>query len=557
MSDLLKEVTRLLKNNRLSYLMEVEEGELKTRSIKFPKFKINEKHWGKKADGSNEDRAIIENIAKGLPGHDPLSRVEALRSFLVEKLQGKEVSTQQVISNLMFLDIFASIVYDFNASVAGFLFESLFAGVFDGWQIDATAGGGEAGTTDVVLMTGKAKKQETEYSFKLLSPGTTIKGSFTDLVDGISKSSEAKEIYLVVEKEGAAPKMTLNFYEFDITKDNWFNFIGHPVGKREPVYAPKEFIYGGEGTPKGLTKGALMRAKVVSDKIVPKYSSKARKAEKDAYDNLEEEEISFKNVSDEALSDKIKLSNEEGLPLKSSDILIVGRTYRANVKTGEQRYVISPGKSKNFTVLYNDFIKSPEKFKQASGIDMDFMTYITTDESGEAPYMKDPNFFEVLKSLSTYGSGKGAGQFEINPNFMKNHPKTRKGASLELDRDAFASAAEYYVDMVGEQVYKIFNDLNDLIGAISNYFITEDSSQARTYAGVAKKAATALQKSTEEHLEGDAGNPPSPRSTTSAGATNTGVDPRYAGKRDEHKLTSTDLDSLIESMIEGALKNNS
>ena len=554
MSDLLKEVTRLLNRNRLSYLMErsvdSEGGEMKIDSIKFPKFKINEKHWGKKADGSNEDRQIIENIAKGLPGHDPLSRVEALRSFLVDQLEGQDVSTQQVISNLMFLDIFASIVYDFNASVAGFLFESLFAGVFDGWQIDATAGGGEAGTTDVVLMTGKAKKQETEYSFKLLSPKTTIKGSFTDLIDGISKSPDAREIYLVVEKEGAAPKMTLNFYEFDITKENWFNFIGHPVGKRESVYAPKEFVFGEDGTPKGVATDRKKVAKMVNGKIVERPVSDAPLPERRTYKALEGEEFEYKKASDNALSDTMKLSDEEGNRQKPGFILVVGRTYRINAKTDEQRYVIAPEKSKNFTTLYGGFIDNPEKFKQISGMDMDFMTYITKGETGEAPYMSDPNFFELLKNLPTYGSGKGAGQFEINPNFMKNHPKTRKGSSLELDRDAFASAAAFYVEQVGSQVYQIFNDLSDLISSISNYFITEDSSQARGHAQLAKKSAKALQESTEAHLKEDQGAPPSAKATR--GQQKANVLPMGTN---EHKLSSLDLDSIIESMI--AIKKNS
>ena len=544
MSDLLKEVTRLLNRNRLSYLMErsvdSEGGEMKIDSIKFPKFKINEKHWGKKADGSNEDRQIIENIAKGLPGHDPLSRVEALRSFLVDQLEGQEVSTQQVISNLMFLDIFASIVYDFNASVAGFLFESLFAGVFDGWQIDATAGGGEAGTTDVVLMTGKAKKQETEYSFKLLSPKTTIKGSFTDLIDGISKSPDAREVYLVVEKEGAAPKMTLNFYEFDITKENWFNFIGHPVGKKAPVYDMVEFD---PEDPENLfvKYGIDNRKQYKYDEkqgLIPlptgRTKSKIAAAEAWTQSELPRAFLPLKKTQE-------KLKN----PV---EFFLAGQSYE--VQTGEQRYVIAPEKSKNFTTLYKGFLDNPEKFKQISGMDMDFMTYITKGEAGEAPYMSDPNFFELLKNLPTYGSGKGAGQFEINPNFMKNHPKTRKGSSLELDRDAFASAAAFYVEQVGSQVYQIFNDLSDLISSISNYFITEDSSQARGHAQLAKKSAKALQESTEAHLKEDQGAPPSANATR--GQQKANVLPMGTN---EHKLSSLELDSIIESMI--AIKKNS
>ena len=197
---------------------ENEEGGEKT-VIKFPKFKINEKHWGKNLN--SEDRAVIERIGSQLQGDDPLDRVEYLETFLSEAETVKEdITVGEVMGALMFLDIFASIVFEFNASVAGFLFEALFAGIFEGFQIEAKEGGGEAGTTDVVLNVrpkGKGSKTGVEYSFKLLtdSPSAVIKGSFKDLIDGISKSADSEETYLVVLKSGTEDVMNLDFYEYD------------------------------------------------------------------------------------------------------------------------------------------------------------------------------------------------------------------------------------------------------------------------------------------------------------------------------------------------------
>ena len=182
------------------------EGKAGTRTVlKLPKFKINEKNWGKTLE--TDDRAIIERIGAQLKGDDPLDRVEYLQRFLNETESVKsDVKVGEVMGTLMFLDIFASVVFDFNASVAGFLFEALFAGIFEGFQIEAKEGGGEAGTTDVILNVrpkGKGAKSGVEYSFKLLSAANPeIKGSFKDLVDGISKSPDAQETYLVVLKSG-------------------------------------------------------------------------------------------------------------------------------------------------------------------------------------------------------------------------------------------------------------------------------------------------------------------------------------------------------------------
>ena len=215
-------INEVLNNPKMELITEQDEGGKTV--IKFPKFKINEKNWGK--DLGTEDRAVIERIGSQLKGGTPLDRVAYLQQFLTETEQVKEdITVGEIMGALMFLDIFASIVFEFNASVAGFLFEALFAGIFEGFQIEAKEGGGEAGTTDVVLNVkpkGKGSKSGVEYSFKLLSDANAvIKGSFKDLIDGISKSKGASETYLVVLKSGTEDVMNLDFYEYDINQDNW------------------------------------------------------------------------------------------------------------------------------------------------------------------------------------------------------------------------------------------------------------------------------------------------------------------------------------------------
>ena len=277
---------------------ENEEGGEKT-VIKFPKFKINEKHWGKNLN--SEDRAVIERIGSQLQGDDPLDRVEYLETFLSEAETVKEdITVGEVMGALMFLDIFASIVFEFNASVAGFLFEALFAGIFEGFQIEAKEGGGEAGTTDVVLNVrpkGKGSKTGVEYSFKLLtdSPSAVIKGSFKDLIDGISKSADSEETYLVVLKSGTEDVMNLDFYEYDINKENWFEWVGVPKVKDAKTYEEKEFEFGAEGTPKIVMDNLQARldtGKIVDGKFVKKQPG-AKKDERDAYEAIEGEEITI------------------------------------------------------------------------------------------------------------------------------------------------------------------------------------------------------------------------------------------------------------------------
>ena len=207
--------------------------------IKFPSWFINENMWGKNL--KTRDRTLITKIGGAISGENtPLGRAEALQNFLtkVDEVK-KDIPMQQALANLMFLDIFASIVHQFNAAVAGFLFEALFAGIFEGEQIEAKKGGGKYGTIDVMLKTADGTKG---YSFKLLGQTGGIKGSFRDLIAGIEE--HGAETYLVVIKRGeSGSKLELDFWEFEIRPDNWFDWIGHSMleetGKDTGAYQEK------------------------------------------------------------------------------------------------------------------------------------------------------------------------------------------------------------------------------------------------------------------------------------------------------------------------------
>lgn len=468
--------------DKIDIIYEQDQSETKT-VIKFPKFKINEKNWGKNLN--TEDRAVIERIGNQLRGDDPLNRVAFLQQFLTEAEQvSKDITVGEVMGALMFLDIFASVVYEFNASVAGFLFEALFAGIFEGFQIDATEGGGEAGTTDVVLNVkpkGGSGKKGVEYSFKLLSEGgTEIAGSFTDIIDGISKSPGASETYLVVLKSGDKEKITLKFYEYDISKDNWFDWVGAGTYKTQDVVKEVEFTFGDEDAPQFIkTLKGLKKAKMQDGKLVMPLSTKGIKAKPEeeqqqirqanqAYKDLDTEELVVVDVSKR----KFKVTDEQGNP---AALLVQGNKYKVKFVAGKER-VIVPGS--NFKTLYADFLK-PGGFVGPDG--EDFETYV-----GTGAYKKDPEFFDKLKTLSTYGGGAGAGQFVVRQSYMKEHPDTDGPEILELDRDRFQQAAAEYTNLIGDQIYDIFTKLSELVDDVSGYFLGVKASTRNAFASRAK-----------------------------------------------------------------------
>ena len=478
-----------------------EQGEGDKTVIKFPKFKINEKHWGKNL--GTEDRAVIERIGSQLQGDDPLDRVQYLETFLSEAEAVKEdITVGEVMGALMFLDIFASIVFEFNASVAGFLFEALFAGIFEGFQIEAKEGGGEAGTTDVVLNIkpkGTGSKSGVEYSFKLLSDkAAMIKGSFKDLIDGISKSPDAQETYLVVLKSGTDDVMNLDFYEYDINKENWFDWVGVPRVKNVPTYEEEEFEFGGESTPK-IVADNLSKETLVGKIVDGTFKRKPTEAQsvtktgnvtgrRKAYDELSEEEVTVVKPLAGLAKAPYELRNEEG---EVPALLITGRKYKVNVATGTKR-VVDYATSANFKELYKDFLK-PGAFKGPNG--EDFVTYV-----GTGAYKEDDEFFERLKTLGTYTGKGGAGQFQTRGGYMKNQPSVRGPKRLTLDRERFQSAANAYTELVGKQIFEIFTNLSELVDDVSGYFLGVSANERNRFAKASKDKSKELAKSAEENL---------------------------------------------------------
>jgi len=491
-------INEVLDNPKIELIKEQDEGGKTV--IKFPKFKISEKHWGKNL--STEDRTIIERIGSQLKGGDPLDRVAYLQQFLEETEQVKQnITVGEVMAALMFLDIFASVVFEFNAAVAGFLFEALFAGIFEGFQIEAKEGGGEAGTTDVVLNVkpkGKGEKSGIEYSFKLLSDNAAlIKGSFKDLIDGISKSDDASETYLVVLKSGSDDVMNLDFYEYEINQDNWFEWVGVPIAKEATAYEQREFEFGSPETPEEVTSGLANNSATIKIKDDGSYILKKPAG----YSNLKPDEKksynkTYENTSGKEIEARIPKSSLKKQGLKGEDdqvpdYLIPGKKYKVDVPSGTKR-VVDYEASANFRELYKDFLK-PNGFKGPNG--EDFVTYV-----GDGVYKSDPEFFNKLKTLGTYTGKGGAGQFVTRGSYMKGHPNVRGPERLTLDRKKFQNAANAYTDMVGKQIFDIFTNLSELINDISGYFLGVSAEERNRFADESKKKSKELAKSAEENL---------------------------------------------------------
>jgi len=167
----------------------------------------------------------LNNIA---PGGNIKVKIAALKKYydnpIPDPTGSPKEQLQHTISNLVFYKTLTNIITNFNASAAGFAFESFLAVLLDaetGKQIPATATGKESTIADIVLFQGSRP-----ISLKLYKEGSlSVGGSYKQLVEDLTGKYPTME-YIVVTKDLKESKDPLkqqgklNFYAFNFTNQN-------------------------------------------------------------------------------------------------------------------------------------------------------------------------------------------------------------------------------------------------------------------------------------------------------------------------------------------------
>jgi hypothetical protein len=181
----------------------------KQMTIKLPQFKISEA-WGQPG---NQDRALIEKFFSKIEGSTIQQRVDNLNAFINECDKDSCINTieiPKVLSNLVTLDTLASIIHEFGASPAGFLFESFLSSLVGGTQITPVS---SVSTEDFI------DQYNAPVSLKLLVKGGRVKGSLPDLKRAFEEESWGNKMtYLVVNKVGKNDELKLVWHEFAINE---------------------------------------------------------------------------------------------------------------------------------------------------------------------------------------------------------------------------------------------------------------------------------------------------------------------------------------------------
>jgi len=219
--ELIREQVELFEERSPSVQAQVNARASDDMSIPFPTIKITEA-WGQP---DSEDRQVLELLMKNVKGNTVEEKLDSVSEFL-EYQPGRKIN--EIFSNLLFTEIFSNIMDEYNASTAGFLFEAFLAGLFGGSRsLQIADKDEETGNLPIV----DVELNGEPYSLKVLSPKTSVKGSFFNLVNHFDKSDYVK--YLVVEKQGEG---VLAFYEFELNLKTFLDYIGFSSGEMKDKY---------------------------------------------------------------------------------------------------------------------------------------------------------------------------------------------------------------------------------------------------------------------------------------------------------------------------------
>jgi|ETNvirenome_6_85_1030632.scaffolds.fasta_scaffold37938_2 hypothetical protein len=285
----------LLFENWNKYLAEntgLEGGDKEETFATRPSFKISE-NWGKKG---HDEKKLIESYLSKVQGSSFREKIASIQRFVkdCDKTCVESKDIPEILANLLFLDAISSIIYDFNASTGGFLFESLVAALLGGedtYQISLADASAKNDVTDVMIG-GK------RWSIKFLFKGSQtkyVKGSYKNLKAAIE--AEGGPITYLVGLKARDHKdevvLSINFYQFTVgdrelaaqTGDTkWIgNFdveqVGTYTGKKDYKYGLKdsefqEFkIEGAEAGKPTFNLGSRADIEVIAQKYADRLGS--------------------------------------------------------------------------------------------------------------------------------------------------------------------------------------------------------------------------------------------------------------------------------------------
>jgi len=227
---------------------EIETSEEVVTTIKLPKLRISEQ-WG---EPGSKDREIIEMFTQKISGTTFQQKISSLQAFVKDCdescVEAKDVS--EILGSLIFLDALSSVIYDFNATTSGFLFEALTSALLGGKARQVpTTGGVDQDVIDIYDEAG----QPLSLKFFKSSGSGYIHGSLKNLKASLEKERRPI-IYLIgIKNTEGKDTLSLDFYQFTVGLTPYEN---SKLPKEERIKG--NYTYKQVGSDKGIRTSAII-----------------------------------------------------------------------------------------------------------------------------------------------------------------------------------------------------------------------------------------------------------------------------------------------------------
>ncbi len=251
-----------------------------------PNIEVSEIGWsdvrtpgdGDAGEIKGPQRKLLEGYLNNIQGSDFADKIRSVSQFysngigMVEQQAGSDRTKRiaQAISYLVFYKTLTKVITNFNASSAGFSFESFLAALVNGFQIPANTG-------TIADYVDRASGEEIPVSLKLYKEGNLeVGGSYTDLVRDLVDPKYPNSIggamrYVVCTKTLSGDDLEqegqIDFYQFDFSLDNVLDIIAISKPKSQQcIMLPREIV---SALKAGRVDGVSMSDRLPSEQNLP------------------------------------------------------------------------------------------------------------------------------------------------------------------------------------------------------------------------------------------------------------------------------------------------
>jgi hypothetical protein len=433
--------------------------------------------------------AYLENIVGDTGGIDSLpQKLEALskladdpEAFVSSETSGKTAAQKlrTVISFLVFYKTLTKIIANFNASAAGFSFESFLATLLKGRQIPASGAGTIADFVD---------EDGVKVSLKLYNEASVeVGGSFADLTGDLIR--DEKMTYLVVMKNLKGSRETLDgilkFYKFDFTLDNVMDIL-----KDSKAFSARCIILPLEGDDIDEVPERVNATKLMSEKF-EEYLLELAKNDEIVSDILnipafqygtpesKEVRVGAKYPSSGSKRDRVIRTLKDSLDIDDADADRIATVIRKASALAEEDLVKARASRKEkVSALIPSLSKygaSPkekgEKEKYQKGV------YEAANKSAE--YYNKLSSEDKKKALLRTNGYINELQFSLNRKEVVELASGQKGdtgdadpsiGTLKIGTSSLQSMLDSSIAALNTDIFSVFSNLQDLSDSLNSFF---------------------------------------------------------------------------------------